>query len=50
LPLGVFDGIRTGVAADRSQFFKELTLPFYGYNRPDARISEECESYFGFRG
>jgi hypothetical protein len=34
LPLEVFDGIRAGVAADRSQFFKDLTTPFYGANRP----------------
>jgi non-heme chloroperoxidase len=40
LPLAVFDGIRAGVAGDRSQFYKELTLPFYGYNRPGAKISE----------
>ena len=34
LPIEAFDGIRAGVAADRSQFFKELTTPFYGVNRP----------------
>jgi len=39
LPLSVFDGIRAGVTADRSQFFKDLTTPFYGYNKPDANIS-----------
>src|SRR6202045_2673524 len=36
LPIAVFDGIRAGVAGDRSQFYKDLTLPFYGYNRPGA--------------
>src|SRR6201996_2365498 len=32
LPMAVFDQLRVGVASDRSQFFKELSLPFYGYN------------------
>jgi len=50
LPPSVFDGIRAGVQADRSQFFKELTLPFYGYNRPGAKASEECVNHFGCRG
>src|SRR5450755_3047200 len=40
LPLEAFDGIRAGVAKDRSQFWKDLTMPFYGFNRPDAKISE----------
>jgi non-heme chloroperoxidase len=40
LPLSVFDGIRTGVAKDRSQFYKDLSLPFYGYNKPGAKVSE----------
>ena len=40
LPMEVFDGIRAGVLADRSQFFKDLTLPFYGYNRPGAKPSQ----------
>ena len=39
LPLEVFDGIRQGVAADRSQFFKDLTTPFFGANRPGAKVS-----------
>jgi non-heme chloroperoxidase len=46
LPLAVFDGIRAGVLADRSQFFKDLTLPFYGYNRPGAKISEGVRESF----
>jgi hypothetical protein len=37
LPMEAFDGIRAGVLADRSQFFKDLTTPFYGANRPGAR-------------
>ncbi len=40
LLIEVFDGIRAGVAADRSQFFKGLTTPFYGANRPDARSAK----------
>ena len=40
LPISAFDSIRDGVAGDRSQFYKDFTLPFYGYNRPGARISE----------
>jgi non-heme chloroperoxidase len=40
LPIEVFDGIRAGTLNDRSQFFKELSLPFFGYNRPGAKISE----------
>ena len=40
LPMEVFDGIRAGVLADRSQFFKDLTMPFYGFNRPGAKVSK----------
>ncbi len=40
LPIEVFDGIRAGVAADRSQFFKDLSMPFYGFNRPGAKVSQ----------
>ncbi|MGC9940887.1 MAG: alpha/beta hydrolase [Verrucomicrobiota bacterium] len=50
LPIEVFDGIRNGVAADRSQFFKDLTLPFYGYNRPGAKISEGVRESFWLQG
>jgi non-heme chloroperoxidase len=50
LPIEVFDGIRAGVAADRSQFFKDLTLPFYGYNRPGAKISEGVRENFWLQG
>jgi non-heme chloroperoxidase len=46
LPLDVFDQIRGAVAADRSQFFKDLTMQFYGYNRPGARISEGIRESF----
>src|SRR4026207_1349672 len=40
LPLEAFDQIRAGVLANRAQFFKDLTMPFYGYNRPGAKVSE----------
>ncbi len=40
LPLSVFDGIRDGVAGDRSQFYKDLAVPFYGANRPDSKVSQ----------
>ncbi len=38
LPKEVFDGIRANTAGNRSQFFKDLALPFYGYNRPNAKV------------
>jgi non-heme chloroperoxidase len=40
LPMEVFDGIRAGVAADRSQFYKEFAIPFFGANRPGAKVSQ----------
>ena len=40
LPMAVFDGIRAGVASNRPQFYKDLTLPFYGFNRPGAKVSQ----------
>jgi non-heme chloroperoxidase len=50
LPMEVFDQIRTGVLADRSQFFKDLTMPFYGYNRPGAKVSEGVRQSFWLQG
>ena len=50
LPIDVFDGIRNGVLADRSQFFKDLTLPFYGYNRSGAKVSEGVREQFWLQG
>jgi non-heme chloroperoxidase len=50
LALSDFDGIRAGVQADRSQFFKELALPFYGYNRPGAKTSEGVRESFWLQG
>jgi non-heme chloroperoxidase len=40
LPLEVFDGLRTGLAKDRSQFYKDFALMFYGANRPGAQVSQ----------
>ena len=40
LPLELFDGLRAGLMADRSQFYKEFAIPFYGANRPGARVSQ----------
>jgi non-heme chloroperoxidase len=50
LPMDVFDGIRTGVLADRSQFFKDLTTPFYGANRPGAQVSQGVRDSFWMQG
>lgn len=40
LPLAVFDGLREGTATNRAQFYQDFTIPFYGYNRPGAKISQ----------
>ena len=40
LPIEVFDGLRAGVAGDRSQFYKEFAIPFFGANRPGAKVSQ----------
>lgn len=45
-PIKVFDDIRAGVQADRSQFFKDLSMAFYGYNRPGAKVSEGVRESF----
>jgi non-heme chloroperoxidase len=50
LPMEVFDQIRAGVLADRSQFFEDLTDPFYGYNRPNAKISTGVRDSFWLQG
>jgi non-heme chloroperoxidase len=50
LPLEAFDKIRSGVLADRSQFFKDLTTPFYGANRPDAKVSQGLRDSFWLQG
>ncbi len=50
LQMDVFDGIRKGVVNDRSQFYKDLTMPFFGYNRDGAKISEGVRENFWFQG
>jgi len=50
LPIEVFDQIRAGVLADRSQFFKDLSLPFYGFNRPGAKVSQGLRDSFWLQG
>jgi non-heme chloroperoxidase len=50
LPIQTFDEIRAGVVADRSQFFRELTMPFFGANRPGAKVSQGVRDAFWFRG
>ncbi len=50
LPIETFDGIRAGVLADRSQFFKDLTVPFYGANRPGAKVSQGVRDAFWMQG
>jgi non-heme chloroperoxidase len=50
LPREVFDQLRASVVADRSQFWKDLSLPFYGYNRPGAKISEGVRESFWLQG
>jgi non-heme chloroperoxidase len=50
LPIEVFDDIRRGVAADRSQFFKDLTTPFFGANRPGREVSQGVRDHFWLQG
>jgi non-heme chloroperoxidase len=46
LPIEVFNELRAGVLADRSQFFKDLSAPFYGANRPGAKVSQGLRDSF----
>jgi non-heme chloroperoxidase len=50
LPLSAFDELRTALAANRPQFYKDLTMPFYGYNRPGAKISEGIREHWWLQG
>jgi non-heme chloroperoxidase len=49
-PIEVFDGLRTALAANRPQFYIDITLPFYGYNRPGAKISEGIRQHWWLQG
>jgi non-heme chloroperoxidase len=46
LPIAVFDQLRASVVADRSAFWRDLSLPFYSYNRPNAKVSEGVRESF----
>ena len=46
LPINVFDGLRASVQADRYQFWKDFCVTFYGYNRPDTKVSEGISDSF----
>jgi len=50
LPISVFDDLRAQLAANRPQFYQEITLPFYGYNRPGAKISEGIREHWWLQG
>ena len=50
LPLEVFDGIRKGTYDNRAQFYKDLVVPFYGYNREGAKLSEGIRDSFWLQG
>ena len=49
-PIEIFDQLRAGVQADRSKFWNDLSLPFYGYNRPGAKVSEGVRESFWLQG
>jgi non-heme chloroperoxidase len=50
LPLSVFDGLRAELVKNRPQFYKDITLPFYGYNRPGAKVSEGIREHWWLQG
>ncbi|HKF68194.1 MAG TPA: alpha/beta hydrolase [Vicinamibacterales bacterium] len=50
LPIEVFDQLRASVVADRSQFWRDLSMPFYGYNRPGAKVSDGVREAFWRQG
>jgi non-heme chloroperoxidase len=50
LPIDAFDQLRAPVQADRAQFFKDLSVPFYGANRPGAKVSQGLRDFFWLQG
>jgi non-heme chloroperoxidase len=50
LPIEAFDQLRAAVVADRSQFFRDLTAPFYGANRPGSTVSQGLKDSFWMQG
>ena len=49
-PMSVFDDLRAQYVANRPQFYWDITLPFYGYNRPGAKISEGIRKHWWLQG
>ncbi len=49
-PISVFDDLRAQYTKNRAQFYKDITLPFYGYNRPGAKISEGIREHWWLQG
>jgi non-heme chloroperoxidase len=49
-PMSVFDGLRAQLVKNRPQFYRDITLPFYGYNRPAAKISEGIREHWWLQG
>jgi non-heme chloroperoxidase len=49
-PIEVFDGLRAALTKDRPQFYRDITLPFYGYNRPGAKVSEGIREHWWLQG
>jgi non-heme chloroperoxidase len=49
-PMSVFDELRAALVANRPQFYRDITLPFYGYNRPGAKISEGIRDHWWLQG
>jgi non-heme chloroperoxidase len=49
-PIEAFDEIRANVLADRSKFWKDLSMAFYGFNRPGAKVSEGLRESFWLQG
>jgi non-heme chloroperoxidase len=50
LPLSAFDELRAAMLSNRAQFYKDITLPFYGYNRPGAKVSEGIQDHWYLQG
>jgi len=49
-PISAFDGLRVAYTENRAQFYKDITLPFYSYNRPGAKISEDIRDNWWRQG
>jgi non-heme chloroperoxidase len=50
LPISVFDDLRAQLIANRAEFYRDFTLPFYSYNRPGAKISEGIRQHWWLQG